>query len=209
MRITRPAGAGADPRIADAVRVYDPGAPDLAVLVDLQIGDGPGMQRLAVAPLTRADAVGLAGAILRELGPTSTMELAQSATIRETIADAIAAADAHNGWPNRETWNTALWIGNDEGAYGAACEIVASALADADGAAAARYGPFADAIGATGPDADRRAAMAAAEDTLRDWYDETFGPEDRGTPLADAWQYAMARTDWRRVAEAFAPDGAE
>jgi hypothetical protein len=204
-----PAGTGADPRIADAVRVYDPGVADAAVIVDMQRGDGPAMERLAVAVLTRADAVLLAGAILRELGPSSVMEWSQSATIRETIAAAIAAADAYNGWPNRETWNTALWIGNDPGAYGAACEIVAAALADADGAAAARYGPFADAIGATGPDADRRAAMAAAEETLREWYDETFGPEDRGTPLADAWQYAVARTDWRRVAEAFAPDGAE
>lgn len=33
-------------------------------------------------------------------------------------------ADKYNGWANYQTWNVALWIGNDEGLYSIARETV-------------------------------------------------------------------------------------
>jgi len=31
--------------------------------------------------------------------------------------------EGYNGWTNWETWNVALWIGNDPGLYELACDV--------------------------------------------------------------------------------------
>jgi hypothetical protein len=90
--------------------------------------------------------------------------------------------ETYNGWTNRETWNTSLWINNDEGLEAGARDIVRDAIADSS---------------------DRERGLRVAEDMLKDWYAETFDVDGAG-PVADAWQYALDRTNWREIVEGIA-----
>ena len=110
------------------------------------------------------------------------------------VEEGIRDHERYNGWTNRETWNTHLWMSNDEGSYNAAREIVARHIANIP----EERGP-----NAASEEAIRNVAISYAADELREWWDETFAPTG-ASPLSDAWSYAIARTDWRRVAEAFA-----
>lgn len=113
-------------------------------------------------------------------------------------ADKGEYREAYNGWPNRETWNTALWINNDESLYSASTEVVRDSLAE----------PLTGYQLDTDPENQRRGQLRAAGDALKEWYADAFDETNDGAPntgpVADAWQYALAVTDWYRIAEGIA-----
>lgn len=95
--------------------------------------------------------------------------------------DIIAEHESYNGWTNRETWNTHLWMTNDERDYNAARQIVRERF-----------------------ESDMDYPMVGAADALKEWWDELYAPQGMAaSPLVDAWSYAIDRTDWRAIVEAF------
>ena len=89
--------------------------------------------------------------------------------------------ETYNGWTNRETWNTHLWMTNDPADYEMARTIVRE-----------RY------------ESDMDYPEVGAADALKDWWDELYEPQGMAaSPLVDAWSYAIDRTDWRAIVEAF------
>jgi hypothetical protein len=103
----------------------------------------------------------------------------------------------YNGHPNRETWNAALWIGNEEPMYREANRIVREAFADYEEPsllAAIRSTEPADERAA----GRRRGAIHNAADELADWYAETIDAPTDG-PLGDIMTYALACVDWHDI----------
>jgi len=101
----------------------------------------------------------------------------------------------YNGWTNRETWNTALWIDNEQAWAETAREIVAAAVAGCD-------------YDTRNHDAmDHAYRVMTAAEALKAWWDDENAPTDderrneSSGPLADAWSYAVAVTNWREIIE--------
>lgn len=153
------------------------------------------------ADITRAN--------LRELADRIRADVdADPARDADTIAERIASAAAgiaggeyrpqYNGHPNRETWNAALWIGNEEPMYRASVAIVRDAFRDYEEPAMLaeiRAGETPAERAAS----QRRGAIADAADALRDWYDEAIDAPTDG-PAGDIVGYALACVDWRDIA---------
>jgi hypothetical protein len=91
----------------------------------------------------------------------------------------------YNGWTNWETWNTNLWMTNEEGWYHEARAIVARHVTEAD----------------EEQGTPREVDAYSAGRALADWWDETAGPVDRGSPLSDAWTATLYAVNWIEIAE--------
>ena len=113
---------------------------------------------------------------------------------------------SHNGWLNRETWNTNLWISNDPGTDEEAGVVVQQAMTDAPDP----Y-PSSDPDPAARASGERRARISYAADALQAWWTDLLDADERSRsddilsgPIGDALSYALAVTDWYSIAEGYA-----
>ena len=101
----------------------------------------------------------------------------------------------YNGWTNWETWNTNLWMTNEEPLYDEARAIVAEYIDD-------------------GRETDESTARTVdtygAGKALREWWEELFypgAPDERQTgPVSDAWSATLDAVNWDEIAEGLAEE---
>lgn len=92
--------------------------------------------------------------------------------------------DEYNGWTNWETWNTHLWMTNEEGPYNVAREMVASFRDNAGGL------PFAREAG----------------EALESWWAAQGSYIPPSSPVLDAWAAHLASVNFTEIAEALAEE---
>ncbi len=100
----------------------------------------------------------------------------------------MSADHTYSGWTNWETWNTALWMGNDEYLEPESRRIVAEHF-----------------------DQDDPTDLYGAGWALRDWWTTMFDPEETGGtalpgPIADAWNATLGEVNWQEIAEHLVPE---
>jgi hypothetical protein len=88
---------------------------------------------------------------------------------------------AYNGWSNYETWNVALWIGNEPYTYQESIDMAQRAYDDADG------------------DEDEAKSKLAAE--LKDWIEDMNPLASDASMFSDLLGAALGEVDWYEFAE--------
>jgi hypothetical protein len=147
---------------------------------------------------------------LRRAGPPGPALAERIASELETVTD-----ETYNGWKNRETWSTALYLGNDQGLDIGAREAVAGLHyfeptwnVGPDAGSGIMRRPVCKVCGADAGSHGTRPddAMKAYVETLREYRDETDGrSRDELVSMFDDIG-SLWRVDWRAVAAAFAED---
>ena len=93
----------------------------------------------------------------------------------------------YNGWTNYETWDVALWIGNDEGSDSRARELARKAWDDAEDDDEPR-------------DEMKRTATGTLADALKEWIDED-APGMPASLYSDLLSAALGEVNWYELAE--------
>ena len=106
------------------------------------------------------------------------------------------ADETYNGWTNRETWATYLWLTNEEWLYKQAIEIVRAPFRGEG-----RY-----ALGPVGRD-----AIPLLEDDIANMFDVIFDYETMGSDLYRIREDvgSLWRVDWRSIVEHLVDDSVE
>lgn len=105
--------------------------------------------------------------------------------------------DGYQGWSNYETWNVALWLGNDEGSYNHTRELADQAREEAP-----------DHHNTGNVWTEEESARFLLADALKDLIEES-APDLGASMYADLLGAALSEVDWQEIAENLLSESAE
>jgi hypothetical protein len=92
----------------------------------------------------------------------------------------------YNGWKNYETWNVALWLGNDQGTYSLHCEMAQEAYDENDG--------------------DKGSAASDLAKKIEEFVDENNPLAGESSMFSDLLNSALSEVDYYEIAEHYLAD---